>query len=62
MPLAAETAALLCREVIHGHRALEQRVIARDYGDAAIGDEVAFLIGFGIEPDDGPLRLARSGT
>lgn len=39
---------LFAREVIHRDRVLEQRVIARHDRDAAIGDEVAFAIGFGI--------------
>src|SRR5271170_4149494 len=44
---------LLAGEVVHRHRILEQRVVAGDDGDAAIGDEVARAVGFGVIADGG---------
>src|SRR5258706_362391 len=39
---------LLAGEVVHRHRVLKQRVVAGDDGDAAVGDEVARAVGFGV--------------
>ena len=44
---------LLTSEVVHCHRILEQRVIPRDYGDAAIGDKVAGAVGLGVVANRG---------
>src|SRR5271156_887080 len=44
---------LLAGEVVHRHRVLKQRVIAGHDGDAAIGDEVAGAVGFGVVADGG---------
>src|SRR6202167_2538006 len=44
---------LLAGEVIHRYRVLEERIVAGDDGDAAIGDEVAGAVGFGVVADGG---------
>src|SRR5271154_2451617 len=46
---------LLRREVVHGHRILKERIIARDHGDAALGDEIALAVGLGVEAYGGAL-------
>src|SRR4029077_1221063 len=38
---------LLAGEVVHRYGILEQRVVAGDHGDAAVGDKVAGALGVG---------------
>src|SRR4029077_15580801 len=44
---------LLAGEVVHRYGILEQRVVAGDHGDAAVGDKVAGAVGFGVIADGG---------
>src|SRR5579872_319431 len=44
---------LLAGEVIHRDRVFKQRIVARHDGDAAVGDEIAGAVGFGVVADGG---------
>src|SRR5271166_2022217 len=50
------SSSLLAGEVVHRHRVLEERIVARHHGDAAVGDEVARAVGFGVVADGRALR------
>src|ERR1051326_6305299 len=51
-PKTKDQRRLLAREVIHRRRALEERVIPRDHGNAGLGYEVALPIRLGVITDD----------
>src|ERR1700684_4278881 len=42
---------LLAGEVIHGDRIFKQRIVPRDHGDAAFGDEITLAVGLGVIAD-----------
>src|ERR1700733_7455056 len=39
---------LFARKVIHGNGIFEERIIASDHGDPAVGDEITGAIGFRV--------------
>src|ERR1700687_2002315 len=45
--------ALLAGKIVHSHRSLKQRIVAGDYGDAALGHEITLPVGLGVVADGG---------
>src|SRR5271166_6988304 len=45
---------LFGREIVHCDGILEQRIVARDHGDSAVGDVILGAVSLGVVANDGP--------